>query len=126
MRCRRDDRAGGSADLEIVEQSPARGVHTGVMSIIRGVGLLGVVAGLVACALATPRESQRPNIVWLSVEDMSPWLPCYGDDTVPTPNLDRLAAESIRFTNAFATSPVCAPARLRRSARLSRSARQRA
>ena len=81
------------------------------MSIIRGVGLLGVVAGLVACALATPRESQRPNIVWLSVEDMSPWLPCYGDDTVPTPNLDRLAAESIRFTNAFATSPVCAPAR---------------
>ncbi|MCA8952239.1 MAG: sulfatase-like hydrolase/transferase [Planctomycetes bacterium] len=42
---------------------------------------------------------------------MSPWLACYGDPTVATPNLDRLAAESVRFTHAFATSPVCAPAR---------------
>ncbi len=53
----------------------------------------------------------RPNVLWLTVEDMSPWLPCYGDDTVPTPNLDRLAAQSVRYTNAFATSPVCAAAR---------------
>jgi len=53
----------------------------------------------------------RANIVWLSVEDMSPWIACYGDDTVATPNLDRLAASSVRYTNAFATSPVCAPAR---------------
>ena len=53
----------------------------------------------------------RPNVLWLTVEDMSPWLPCYGDDTVPTPNLDRLAAEGVRYTDAFATSPVCAAAR---------------
>jgi arylsulfatase A-like enzyme len=52
-----------------------------------------------------------PNILWLVVEDMSPWLACYGDATVPTPTLDRLAAESVRYVNAFATSPVCAPAR---------------
>ena len=56
-------------------------------------------------------EIKRPNVVWLSVEDMSPWLPCYGDDTVATPNLDRLAREGVRFRHAFATSPVCAPAR---------------
>lgn len=42
---------------------------------------------------------------------MSPWLACYGDPTVQTPNIDRLVAEGVRFTNAFATSPVCAPAR---------------
>lgn len=42
---------------------------------------------------------------------MSPWLGCYGDSTVPTPNCDRLAREGVRFDNAFATSPVCAPAR---------------
>ena len=54
---------------------------------------------------------ERPNIVWLTVEDMSPWIPCYGDETVPTPNLDALAAASVRYVNAFATSPVCAPAR---------------
>jgi len=32
--------------------------------------------------------ADRPNIVWLVVEDMSPWLPCYGDNTVPTPKFD--------------------------------------
>ena len=61
------------------------------------------------CALVTAQ--QRPNIVWLVVEDMSPWLGCYGDATVPTPNCDRLAREGVRYANAFATSPVCAPAR---------------
>ena len=54
---------------------------------------------------------ERPNVLWLTVEDMSPWIACYGDETVPTPNLDRLAAGSVRYENAFATSPVCAPAR---------------
>ena len=66
--------------------------------------LLGSLNGLVA-------QQQRPNVVWLVAEDMSPWLGCYGDDTVPTPNCDRLAREGVRYRNAFATSPVCAPAR---------------
>ena len=66
-----------------------------------------------ACLLLAPSShaQDRPNVLWLSVEDMSPWLACYGDDTVPTPNLDRLASASVRYSNAFATSPVCAPAR---------------
>lgn len=51
------------------------------------------------------------NVLWLTVEDMSPWIGPYGDQTVPTPNLDALAAESVRYDNAFADSPVCAPAR---------------
>ena len=55
--------------------------------------------------------SDQPNIVWISVEDMSPWLACYGDDTVATPNIDRLAREGVRYTNAHANTPVCAPAR---------------
>ncbi len=54
---------------------------------------------------------ERPNVLWLTVEDMSPWIASYGDDTVPTPNLDRLAGQSVRYVNAFASSPVCAPAR---------------
>jgi arylsulfatase A-like enzyme len=53
----------------------------------------------------------RPNVLWLTVEDMSPWIACYGDETVSTPNLDRLASTAVRYANAFATSPVCAPAR---------------
>lgn len=53
----------------------------------------------------------RPNIVWSSNEDMSPHLGAYGDRLARTPVLDRLAAQSIRYTHAFATAPVCAPSR---------------
>jgi arylsulfatase A-like enzyme len=59
----------------------------------------------------TQQKQQPVNILWLSVEDMSPWIGPYGDTTVPTPNLDKLAAEGVTYDNAFATSPVCAPAR---------------
>lgn len=60
---------------------------------------------------AVQSEPAPFNIVWLSVEDMSPWINPYGDDTVPTPNLNKLAEEGVVYENAFATSPVCAPAR---------------
>jgi uncharacterized sulfatase len=53
----------------------------------------------------------RPNILWISNEDMSPRLGAYGDRMARTPALDRLAKESVRFTNAFVTAPVCAPSR---------------
>jgi len=73
---------------------------------------LGASAPLGATSPGVRQEPpRRPNVLWLTVEDMSPWLACYGDATVPTPNLDRLAAASVRYTNAFATSPVCAAAR---------------
>lgn len=54
---------------------------------------------------------QKPNILWLSCEDLSTYFSFYGDSTAKTPNLDRLAAESMIFTNAFAVVPVCAPSR---------------
>jgi N-sulfoglucosamine sulfohydrolase len=53
----------------------------------------------------------RPNIVWISNEDMSPRLGAYGDRLARTPVLDRLAKASIRYTHAFTTAPVCAPSR---------------
>ena len=52
-----------------------------------------------------------PNILWITVEDMSPTLGCYGDSFARTPNLDAFAEESILYTNAFAASPVCSPSR---------------
>ncbi|MAD19776.1 MAG: sulfatase [Planctomycetaceae bacterium] len=56
-------------------------------------------------------EAIPRNLVWITIEDMSPWLGCYGDVTVPTPNLDRIADEGVRYVNAYATTPVCAPSR---------------
>jgi arylsulfatase A-like enzyme len=80
-------------------------------------GLLGLVA-VVGTSVASegrrpaqPTPARRPNIVWISNEDMSPRLGAYGDRLARTPRLDRLARESIRYTRAFATAPVCAPSR---------------
>jgi arylsulfatase A-like enzyme len=50
-------------------------------------------------------------VLWITVEDMSPNLGCYGDKYASTPNIDRLAAESVRYTNVFGTAPVCSPVR---------------
>lgn len=62
-----------------------------------------------ACGSAS--DEPRFNILWITVEDMSPHLGCYGDDTAQTPNIDQLAKEGIRFTNAYSVSGVCAPSR---------------
>lgn len=55
--------------------------------------------------------ADRPNILWITAEDMSPTLGCYGDDYAITPHIDALARQSVLFTNAFATAPVCSPSR---------------
>ena len=60
---------------------------------------------------AEVKKSQRLNIVWLVAEDLSAIIPPFGDMTVMTPNLSRLAAEGIRFTQVYSTSGVCAPSR---------------
>jgi N-sulfoglucosamine sulfohydrolase len=60
---------------------------------------------------AARRPRAKPNILWISNEDMSPHLGSYGDPLARTPALDRLASRSVRYTNAFATAPVCAPSR---------------
>ena len=52
-----------------------------------------------------------PNIVWISVEDMGPVLSIYGNEALNTPNIDRLAKEGVKYTNAYATVGVCAPSR---------------
>lgn len=54
---------------------------------------------------------ERPNIVWINCEDLDETLGCYGDPMAKTPHLDELAKESIRYLQAFANAPICAPAR---------------
>ena len=56
---------------------------------------------------------RRPNILWLTYEDTSPqFVSAYGQTpVVTTPNIDRLSAEGVCFTNAFATAPVCSASR---------------
>ncbi|MBI5397341.1 MAG: sulfatase-like hydrolase/transferase [Verrucomicrobia bacterium] len=53
----------------------------------------------------------RPNILWLTAEDICPNLGCYGDKYAATPNLDRFATQAVRYTQAFGITGVCAPNR---------------
>jgi uncharacterized sulfatase len=71
--------------------------------------LLSLLIALVCGSQLTAAE--RPNIVFITCEDTSPNLGCYGDPDAVTPNLDRLAAQGARFTRAFTHAPVCAPSR---------------
>jgi arylsulfatase A len=64
-------------------------------------------------ATAALEEPARPNIVFILADDLG-WadLACYGSDLHETPNLDRLAREGMRFTDAYSASPVCTPTRV--------------
>lgn len=68
---------------------------------------------LTAVLLAGPlaAEGKRPNILWLTCEDSSCNLGCYGDPDAVTPNLDRLARDGVRYSHAFSVAGVCAPSR---------------
>lgn len=77
----------------------------------RGMVLLSILIVALSLRGAPAQGAERPNILWITCEDTSPHLGCYGDDFAVTPCLDRLADESVRYTRAFAYTGVCAPSR---------------
>ena len=68
-------------------------------------------AALPAAAHNPVHATARPNIVWLIAEDMSPHFGCYGERTIATPNVDKLASNGLLFERAFVTGPICSPSR---------------
>ena len=61
----------------------------------------------IALALAIPAfAADKPNILWLTFEDSSPHLGCYGDPEAVTPNMDALAKEGLRYQRAWSNAPV--------------------
>ena len=80
----------------------------------RRCSILLVLAAAIAIAGSTfsaAAEPTRPNILWISCEDMSPHLGCYGDTNAKTPSIDRLARQGVRYTRTFTVAGVCAPCR---------------
>jgi arylsulfatase A-like enzyme len=70
------------------------------------------IAVLLSIPVVFFAQPARPNIVWITIEDTSPdFIGCYGDAQAKTPNIDALAAEGVRFTNANSTNTVCSPSR---------------
>ena len=73
---------------------------------------LVIIAALAFMATGfTKKDPDLPNILWITSEDNSPLLGCYGDEFATTPKLDQLASEGFLYTHAYANTPVCAPAR---------------
>ena len=70
--------------------------------------LFGTFILFTACK---PSVSDPPNILWINCDDLGQELSCYGNPDVRTPNMDRLAAEGIRYTKAYANAPVCSSTR---------------
>ena len=79
--------------------------------------LVAVLWALLSCGSLEKKQlagsilPESPNILWIVAEDLSPIIPPFGDLTVDTPNLTRLADEGVRYTRVFSTSGVCAPSR---------------
>jgi uncharacterized sulfatase len=76
---------------------------------------VGAVTLAASFLLSSPSRAEepaaRPNILWITCEDICPNLGCYGDRDAYSPNLDALAKEAVRFTHAFSVAGVCAPSR---------------
>ncbi|MEX2577705.1 MAG: sulfatase [Verrucomicrobiales bacterium] len=83
----------------------ARTLGGAIAAMVGGVVLAG------STALEVRAEDEDPNLLWIVADDFGPELGCYGYENVATPNIDRLASEGVRFTRAFASSPVCSSSR---------------
>lgn len=59
----------------------------------------------------TKKEDEKPNILFICVDDLRPELGCYGSDYIKSPNLDKLAASGVTFTNHFVQVPTCGASR---------------
>jgi len=79
---------------------------------IRNLGLGAVALNLPCLSLFASESTRRPNIIFILADDLG-WaeLGCYGNTFNETPNLDRLAKQGMRFTDAYAAAPVCSPYR---------------
>ncbi|WP_345328425.1 sulfatase [Novipirellula rosea] len=76
--------------------------------------LFRMIACLFALASLMPEGAtadQRPNVLWIVLDDLGPEIGCYGMPHVSTPAMDRLASEGVRYTRCFSTSPVCSSSR---------------
>ena len=74
---------------------------------------VAVLAACIACVSAAEESSKKPNVLMIYIDDMGSIQPsCYGGTIVPTPNIDRLAATGVRFTDGYVSACICSPSRV--------------
>lgn len=75
--------------------------------------VLGVSLAALLALVPSAAAADRPNIIFVLADDMGPGdLACYGGKLVPTPHIDRLAAEGTRFGQYYSAAPICSPSRV--------------
>ena len=94
-----------------LEKKPHRARRTAAL----GIAIAMLVAVVISTSSVPARAAStvlKPNIVWIMADDLGYGdLGCYGQSVIRTPNIDRLAAAGVRFTDCYAGSTVCAPSR---------------
>jgi hypothetical protein len=78
------------------------------ISLLNSIVLFACINSVFSQENTVPDKSEKPNILWITCEDISPYLGSYGFSQAYTPNLDKLAKKSIQFSHAYANAPVCA------------------
>ena len=79
--------------------------HSTIATVILLVAILGGVSA------SDARADERPNILWIYLEDVSGWFSCYGETVIDTPNIDALAQRGTRFTRFYTPAGVCSATR---------------
>ena len=70
-----------------------------------------VFFGWIMLPQPTTEAEERPNILWIYLEDVSGWFSCYGDEVIKTPHIDSLAKRGIRFDRFYTSAGVCSAMR---------------
>ncbi len=84
------------------------------LALMIGAAVVGAGAATAGFAAALPARNTaplRPNLLWITAEDICPNLGCYGEPDAVTPQLDRFAADALRYTRAYSVHPCCSPSR---------------
>ena len=72
---------------------------------------ISAFSGLAAILLSGSLQAQQKNVLFIAVDDLRPELGCYGHPLIKSPNIDKLAASGVRFTQSYCNIPVCGATR---------------
>src|SRR5215813_11081201 len=98
--------------MRIIEFSRLQWVASLMAALLTGFTASGQTSKADDKAKTLPPAPRRPSIIFILADDLGYGdLGCYGQTKIKTPNIDKLAAEGIRFTSCYAGSTVCAPSR---------------